>query len=208
MRWASCAYETVSSLSMCFHETPPQPAAWIGPKTSWPKRHAGATAPTLLGCARIACVSSSAASTLSRQAGCPSGEFSAQPAQLAQKRHTCPAIHSLHNMRVWHGHALCWPCFGRSVARAHVQPKPTRGSPSAARCAACRYAARAMAAAVAGLAKVSGTAPSSSAIAAGAYGTRASSTVCDAPGTANSQDSACTNVCMSFSSWHKSTVTN
>lgn len=46
-----------------------------------------------------------------------------------------------------HARALWSPCLGRSVASALVHARPTIGSPSAASCAACRYAALAMAAA-------------------------------------------------------------
>ena len=46
-----------------------------------------------------------------------------------------------------HARALWSPCLGRSVASAQVHARPTIGSPSAASCAACRYAALAMAAA-------------------------------------------------------------
>lgn len=66
------------------------------------------------------------------------------------------------------------------------------GVPYGAKCAAARYAAAAKRRAVSGDAYDAGAAPpSTSAIASMAYGTRASSTVRDAPGTLSSQDSAC-----------------
>jgi len=82
--------------------------------------------------------------------------------------------------------ARCSPRFGDVVARLAVQPKPKRCATSRSSSASARWnAAIARSHAVSTLHACSGLAPMNSASARSAYGTRASSTVFDAPGTAS-----------------------
>jgi hypothetical protein len=95
--------------------------------------------------------------------------------------------------------ALWSPRLGRSVASAQLQPRPMIGVPYVATCAAALYAAIAMSRAVCGDAYEAGSEPPSTpARACCAYGTRASSTVRDAPGTVSSHDNACTTNSFSY----------